>query len=88
MQISEVRNDDGRACANLIQLLKQGRWDLSGAEAEQLVNVKKWVHGLALQMAEKLKADVQPTVAQSAPVPTQGIRIKSRGTIGSKKKKS
>lgn len=84
MQLNEVRIEDGRACANLINLLKKGRWDLSGEEAEQLVQVKKWVHDVALQMADKLKP-VQKTVAP-APAPSTGFKIKSRGSLNKKKK--
>lgn len=88
MQISEVRLEDGKACANLINLLKSGRWDLSGEEAEQLVAVKKWVHGLALNMAEKLKpAASVPTVSAPVSAPSPVMKIKSRGTIGGSKKK-
>lgn len=86
MQLSEVRIEDGKACASLINLLKTGRWELSGDDAEELVRVKKWVHGLALSMAEKLKPAAQEK-AQPSPAPAStAMKIKSRGPIGGKKK--
>lgn len=84
MIVSEVKIEDGRACANLINLLKTGRWDLSGTEAEQLVAVKKWVHEVALSMAKQLET---PKAAPVATQPVGGFKIKSIKKVPSKKKK-
>jgi len=83
VDISNVSNDDGRRCANLIAFLTKGRWDLTGKDAEELVLVKRWVHDLAQTMARKL-------APAAAPASSGGFRVKSAGplpaTKGRKKK--
>lgn len=85
MKVSEVSPADGRLCGQLLNLLKHGRWDLSGADITAHGETVRWVQYLAHQMAEQLKA-------ASAPSATQGMKIKSAGPLptkpsGSKKKK-
>lgn len=80
MRITDVTTDDGKKCATLINLIKQGRWDLSGADAEMLVDVRKWIQSLAVQMAEQLRSKQSP----------QEMRVTSMGTLpvsGTKKSK-
>lgn len=84
MRITEVSNDDGKACGNLIKFLTKGRWELSADEAEILSATKKWLHSVAMQMAENLGNK------QVAP-PATSMRIKSAGPLiasNIKKKKS
>lgn len=81
MQVQNVSLEDGRNCAVLIQLLSRGRWDLSGAEAQQLVNVKQWVAGLAGEMAKHL------TTKPTSTPPSGGMKIKSVGSLGGSTKK-
>ncbi len=77
MKVSEVIQDEGRICADLIQLLESGRWELSGKEAEKLVLVRRWVASLAQQMAKEL----------SSPKQEQGMKIKSMGQMSGKEGK-
>lgn len=72
MKVSDVTKEDGQNCAQLLNALKVARFDnLQVSDVEVLVSVKKWVHGLALQMATVLKERSAP----SAPAPT--MRVKS-----------
>lgn len=80
MRVTEVTNDDGRMCAQLLNLIKSGRWDLSGSEAEALVATKRWLQQLAGLMAEQLKPSAKPIAAPAAEAP---MRIKSMGQTAS-----
>lgn len=84
MQLQNVSLEDGRNCAILIQLLSRGRWDLSGAEAQQLVNTKQWVAALAGEMAKHL-TDKAP--AAPKPNDSQVMKITKMGPIGGSTKK-
>ena len=97
MKVSNVTNEDGKLCAQLLNLVKTGRWDLSGSEAEALVSTKKWLQSVAVQMAEQLrtppasnpvavKAPAPEAVAPSAAAPSV-MKIKSMGKLPVKKKK-
>lgn len=82
MKVSQVTKDDGRACAYLLNFLKQGRWDLNGSEAEELVKVKAWVGFLANSMASELKSSVTPPAPEApAPSPAAGFKVKSMGKL-------
>lgn len=82
MQVSSVSNEDGRACAQLITFLKNARWELTGADVDELVKAKRWLQELAGLMANNLKAAQQPITAPDAP-----MKIKAMGPIGTRKKK-
>jgi hypothetical protein len=73
MRLQQVTNEDGRMCAQLLNLISKGRWDLSGADAEALVATRRWVQTLASQMAAQLKSP--PQSAEPAPA-AGGMRIK------------
>lgn len=76
MDISKLTSDDAIRCANLAKLLANGRWDLTGSNAEELVRVKKWVHDLAMQMAAQLKPQA-PTAKQEP----QTMKVKAMGAL-------
>lgn len=88
MNVNEVSNEDGRACAQLLKFLSHGKWELSGDDAEILSKTKQWVHGLAIKMANDIKSKSNP-----APVPppvseSTGFKIKGMGPLaGSNTKK-
>lgn len=73
MKVTEVKNEDGRACAILIKALTNGRWDMSGADAEALMSAKRWLQGVATQMADQLRS---PQDQQST-----GMKIKAVGSL-------
>lgn len=79
MQVSQVTNDDGIRCANLINFLKKARWDLSGNDVDELVAVKRWVSDMATKMAAELGNKPKP---EATPTP---MKIKAMGPIGSSK---
>lgn len=88
MKLSDVSNDDGRACAQLLAFLKAGSWQLKGSDVDELMRVRAWVAGLAQQMAAQLKASAVPTPppvdhAPAASIPSEGsgFRIKAMGPI-------
>lgn len=85
MQLSNVSMEDGKYCATLVNILTKGRWDLSGSDAEELMKVRRWVHDLAMQMAQQLKSSSPPPAAGS-PAPIQGMKIKSAGPLPGKPK--
>lgn len=84
MKLSEVTNEDGKMCAQLINLIKSGRWDLSGSDAEALVKTKQWLQSVALQMASQLKSSQEAPVIKQPEAP---IKIKSSGKLPASKKK-
>lgn len=87
MDLSNVTLDDGRRLAALVQLLKAGRWDLSGAEAEELVRVKLWVQELATKMVPALKSPPTPAPSQEAAPAGGGFKVKSMGQLPTKARK-
>lgn len=82
MKLSEVTNEDGKMCAQLINLIKSGRWDLSGSDAEALVKTKIWLQGVAVQMASQLRNE-SVAIPQPSAAP---LRIKSSGKLPSSSK--
>lgn len=91
MNLTNVTMDDGKKCAQLLNLLHAGKWDLSGADIAAHSDTVRWLHGLANQMAEQLKlSKATPTTpavtvdSLTAPT-TQAFRIKQMGPIGSGK---
>lgn len=75
MKLTEVSNTDGRMCAQLLNLLKLGRWDLSGQDINAHGETVRWVHALATQMAHILKPAEPAT-------PAGGFKVKSAGPLG------
>lgn len=75
MNLDNVSVDDGKGCAGVLKYLISGRWELTGAEADELAAAKRWVHNLALQMASHLKPK-DPAPAQHD-TPSTGFRVKS-----------
>ena len=70
MKLQQVTNEDGRMCAQLLNLLKSGRWDLSGADAEAFVATRKWVQALAGELATNLKSAASSSGPAKAKSPT------------------
>lgn len=88
MQVSQVTNDDGRACAQLIRFLNAARWDLTGGDAEELIKCKRWIQDIAGKMAGQLKgSEPAPTPAAPTPATDQTMRIKAMGPLGSSPQK-
>lgn len=91
MDVSKVSMADGKACAQLLNLLRSGKWELSGADATVYVDTVRWVHGLATSMAAQLK-DTSPVPASgTSSLPPGGMKVKSitpmsSPSLGSKKK--
>lgn len=81
MKVSEVTNDDGRFCAQLLNLLAHGQWKLSGPDISAHSATVKWVHDLARLLAEQLKSKAP------SPVPASdqggGFKVKSMGPLPS-----
>lgn len=69
MDIRQVSKIDGRMCAQLINLLKAGKWELSGPDIVAHMETTRWVHELASKMAEQLKAAATPEVSAPPPIP-------------------
>lgn len=84
MQVSNVSEADGRACAQLLNFLKAGRWDLTGMDAEKLIDTKRWVAQMAQQMAEQLRAGKPAT--SGTPEQNQTMRVKAIGPIANSSK--
>lgn len=85
MKITDISNDDGKACAFVLHFLKSGKWELSGEGADQLVLAKRWVASVAQQMASQLKAPAAPV---QEPAPAPAMKVKAMGPIAGSKKKS
>lgn len=87
MEISKVSLEDGKKCAQLLNILKSGRWDLTGAEQLAFMETFKWVNDLAIKMAKQLES-VQKEVKSAAPAPASGgMKIKSIGKLPTSKQK-
>jgi hypothetical protein len=82
MKVSEVNNNDGKLCAQLINLLKHGKWELTGPDITAHADTVRWVHSLASLMAEQLSPGITKKPEASAPVAPQ-MRIKAMGPVGS-----
>jgi hypothetical protein len=85
MNISDVTLDDGRKCAQLLQLLKRGRWDLSASDVQAFNETLQWVQSLAANIAPKLRSPAakspDPVAAPVAPTSTEGFRVKAMGPL-------
>lgn len=94
MEVSKVTNDDGRAMAQLINFLTKGRWDLTGADAEALVGVKRWAASVAgamaaqLSPAQKAAAAPAPGAASVEPAAPGGFKVKQMGSLDAPRKRS
>lgn len=89
MDIIKVSLDDGKKCAQLLNILKSGRWDLTGAEQLAFMETFKWVNELALKMAKQLESAKNEAKPAATPA-SGGIKIKSIGkgpTLKPKKSK-
>lgn len=90
MKITEVTIQDGSHCAAVINALNIAKFDnLTGKDLEVLVDAKKWLKQVALQMATELKS-AHKSAQESAPAapPAPAMKIKSMGQTktGMKKK--
>lgn len=72
MDIRDVSKIDGRMCAQLINILKEGTWSLSGPDIVAHMETTRWVHELASKMAEQLKAG--PAAPPPPPPPPKKAR--------------
>jgi hypothetical protein len=85
MEITKVTKEDGTMCAQLLNLLKQGKWDLSGPEVTATARTIDWVNHIALLMAKDLKASGTVSAPSSAPPspppPPGGMKVKSMGKL-------
>ncbi len=79
MDISKISREDGIQCIQLLNFLKKARWDLTGADIDELIKVKQWVQQLATKMAEQLK---NPPLSTEVP-----IKIKTIGALKKTKRK-
>lgn len=79
MKLSDVTRDDGIRCANLFNLLKNGRFTLSDADTEEYTRVKKWLHDLMLEMARQLKTEAKAPAPAAAP--EGGFKVKAMGRL-------
>lgn len=75
MKLSDVNLQDGKACAHLINLLKTGRWEMSGSEAEVHGAVLRWVQALAMGIAAQIK---QPESAKTPDTPAAPVAPQKR----------
>lgn len=80
MKVSDVSREDGEVCANLINFLNAAKWDISGKDIDALMQVKKWVHDVAVLMATDLKPKTSETPSQDS------FKLKAMGPLGSMKK--
>lgn len=90
MQVSQVTENDGRMCVQLINLLKHGKWDLSGGDITAHAHTVAWVHRLAQELAIQLKqstSSTTPPAPLGVPNAIQGMRVKSQGKLKPTKKK-
>lgn len=76
MKLQQVTIKDGQMLAQLINLLRAGRWDLSGKDVNAYSETFSWVQSMAAQMADLLKTD-------SSPSPTTGFKVKAAGPLPS-----
>lgn len=75
MKLSEVSGQDGKMCVQLINLLKVGKWELSGADITAHTETMKWVYSLANEMSEHLKGKGKETS------PADGFKVKAMGPM-------
>lgn len=85
MKITGCTIQDGKLCANLIMLLGAGKWELTGKDWDTFKDIKQWLHGVALSMAEDLRGK-ETAPAEKAP-DAGGMRIKSMGSLSTPGKK-
>lgn len=87
MKLTDVTREDGVSLATILTVLNKAKFDgLSGSDIDQYAASKKWLHQLALDMAEQLKKLAQP-ISTSVPEATT-FRVKQMGTLsGAKPKK-
>lgn len=85
MRVSEVTNIDGQMCIQLINLLRIGRWELSGPDIAAHADTVRWVQALGNLLGE----DLRPASKPAAPVPStdQTMKIKGMGPIGGSTKR-
>lgn len=84
MKVSEVTVSDGKSCALLIKFLNNGRWELSGTDAETLAQTKRWLHDVAVAMAAQLQPAAPVPGAPAPTPPSGGFRVKAMGPLSSK----
>lgn len=75
MKVSNVTKEDGMACAHLLNVIKVARFDnLTGEDIERLMQAKRWLFGVANEMATQLKG--------TAPKSDGGMKVKQIGSLG------
>lgn len=78
MDVNNVNNTDGRMCAQLINMLKAGTWELSGPDIMAHTETVRWVHELASKLATALRP--APASAPSSPSPPAIVMPKPKKT--------
>lgn len=68
MEVAKVTKQDAQAVVQLINVLRIGKYEVSGADMSAISETMKWVQSLATGMAAAAKAEAVPA---SAPTPTQ-----------------
>lgn len=85
MEITKVSSQDGKCCLQLLNLLKLGKWELSGPDIAAHAETVAWVKYLANTMAESVKP-VKPA-ADTMKVKSVGQLPAAATTKHSKSKK-
>lgn len=80
MKLSDVSNLDVRMCVQLLNLLKAGRWELSGPDIAAHADTVRWVQSVATQIGESVKGS-----APKVPDTTPGFTVKNMGPIAGPK---
>lgn len=82
MQVSQVSNEDGIQMAHVVKALGVARFDnITGSDAEKLTAAKRWLAGIAQQMAAQL-GDVNKAKPATAAAPaTGGFKVKAMGSL-------
>lgn len=75
MEVSKITKDDAVLCMQLLNMLKVGRWELSGPDIAAHANTLQWVRQLADKMAASAKGAPAPSDAPA-------MRVTASGPIG------
>lgn len=81
MEISKVTQDDGKYCLQLLNLLKMGRWELSGPDIAAHAATIQWFRGIASKMADSVKGQTTLPAGPSGDKPVEAMKIKSMGKL-------
>lgn len=80
MEVTKVTMEDGRRMADVINLLKAGRWDMSAKDMQAHTAALGWLIELAKGMASGLIG--QPAAAQPS---NGGMKVTGMGPLGTEK---